>query len=109
MNIFLLVCPVCDSCETIFIRSWRGNEEMTDEELLLQAANVPTVFVDGFGGYRKINGVLRCIGYVIGSGAQFNLVMSLAGAEATNRMTREALDEKPTKGIRIWERAGLAH
>lgn len=82
---------------------------MTDEELLLQAANVPTTYVDGFGAYRTINGVLRCIGYVIGSGAQLNLVMSLAGAEATNRMTRHALDEKATKGIHIWEGVGLAH
>lgn len=82
---------------------------MTDEELLAQAANVPTIFVDGFGGYRKINGVLRCIGYVIGTGAQLTLVMSLAGAEATNRMTRHALDEKATKAIHIWEGARLAH
>jgi hypothetical protein len=82
---------------------------MTDEELLLQATGTPTIYVDGFGAYRTINGVLRCIGYVIGSGAQLNLVMSLAGAEATNRMTRAALDEKTTKGIHIWERVGLAH
>lgn len=82
---------------------------MTDKELLLQATGSPTFYVDGFGAYRTINGVLRCIGYVIGSGAQLNLIMSLAGAEATNRMTRQALDEKPTKGIHIWEGAGLAH
>jgi hypothetical protein len=82
---------------------------MTDEELLRQATGAPTIYVDGFGGYRKINGVLRCIGYVIGSGAQLNLIMSLAGAESTNRMTRQALDEKATKGIHIWEGAQLAH
>jgi hypothetical protein len=82
---------------------------MTDEELLQQSAGCPTIYVDGFGGYRKINGVLRCIGYVIGSGAQLNLVMSLAGAEATNQMTRQALDETPTKGLHIWNGAGLSH
>jgi hypothetical protein len=82
---------------------------MTDEELLLQAASAPTIFVDGFGGYRKINGVLRCIGYVIGNGPQLTLVMSLAGAEATNRMTREALDEKPTHAVHIWGGTALAH
>ena len=82
---------------------------MTDEELLQQATSAPTIYVDGFGAYRTINGVLRCIGYVIGSGAQLNLVMSMAGAEVANRMTRQALDEKPTKGIHIWEGPGLSH
>ena len=82
---------------------------MTDEELLRQATGAPTIYVDGFGAYRTINGVLRCIGYVIGGGAQLNLVISLAGAEATNRMTRAALDEKQTKGIQIWEGSALAH
>jgi hypothetical protein len=82
---------------------------MTDEELLLQAGTVPTLYFDGFGGYRKINGVLRCIGYIIGSGAQLNLVISLAGAETANRLTREMLDDKPTKGLHIWGGTALAH
>lgn len=82
---------------------------MTDEELLLQCADAPTMYFDGFGGYRKINGVLRCIGYIIGSGAQLNLVISLAGAEMANRATREVLDEKHTKGLQIWGGNALAH
>jgi hypothetical protein len=82
---------------------------MTDKELLLQATGAPTFYCDGFGAYRKINGVMRCIGYIIGNGAQLNLVMSLAGAEATNRMTREALDEKPTHAVHIWAGTALAH
>lgn len=82
---------------------------MSDEELLLQSKNAPTMYFDGFGSYRRINGVLRCIGYIIGSGAQLNLVVSLAGAEAANKETRRALDEKATLGIHIWNGTGLAH
>jgi hypothetical protein len=82
---------------------------MQDEELLMQAANCPTFYLDGFGAYRNINGVLRCVGFIIGSGAQLNLVISLAGAEMANRMTREILDEKPVKGLHIWGGAALAH
>jgi hypothetical protein len=82
---------------------------MDDEELLLQGVNAPTLYFDGFGGYRKINGVLRCIGFVIGSGAQLNLVISLAGAEKANRETRHLLDETPIKGIHIWGGSALAH
>jgi hypothetical protein len=82
---------------------------MEDEELLLQAANCPTSYFDGFGGYRKINGVLRCVGFILGSGAQLNLIVSLSGAEMANRRTREMLDEKPTKGLHIWGGTALAH
>lgn len=82
---------------------------MSDEELLLQGPNAPTMYFDGFGGYRKINGVLRCIGYIIGSGAQLNLVVSLGGAEMANRETRRVLDEKPIKGLTIWSGASVAH
>lgn len=82
---------------------------MTDEELLRQAGTVPTAYFDGFGGYRKINGVLRCIGYIIGSGAQLNLVVSLAGAEVANQLTRDLLDDKPTKGLHIWGGSARAH
>ena len=82
---------------------------MNDEELLLQAANCPTMYFDGFGNYRKINGVLRSIGFIIGSGAQLNLVVSLAGAEAANRETRRTLDEQPVKGLSIWRGASVAH
>lgn len=82
---------------------------MCDEELLRQAANCPTMYFDGFGGYRKINGVMRCIGYILGSGAQLNLVVSLNGADLAQRATREILDEKATKGLHIWGGTALAH
>lgn len=82
---------------------------MSDEELLAQAAGLPTMYFDGFGGYRKVNGVLRCIGYVLDGGAQLNLIVSLAGADAANAETRRALDDKPRNCISIWTGSGLAH
>lgn len=82
---------------------------MDDDELLQQALNCPTAYFDGFGAYRKINGVMRCVGFIIGSGAQLNLVVSLAGAEIANKETRRALDEQPTKGMAIWRGMSLAH
>lgn len=82
---------------------------MEDEELLVQAATAPTLYFDGFGAFRKINGVLRCVGYVIGGGAQLNLIISLTGADAANIEARRVLEEKPTKGITIMERLRLAH
>jgi hypothetical protein len=82
---------------------------MEDEELLMQAANCQTLYVDGFGAFRKINGVLRCVGYVIGSGAQLNLIVSLTGAEAANRESRRTLDDPPIKSPTIWSGAALAH
>lgn len=82
---------------------------MTDEELLQESANCPTAYFDGFGAYRKINGVLRCIGFIIGTGAQLNLVISLPGAEMAQRETRRILDEQVVKGITIWGGTALAH
>ena len=82
---------------------------MNDKELLLQAAGMPTVYVDGFGAFRKINGVLRCVGFTIDSGAQINLIVSLAGAEASNLEARRVLDEKPSKGVVSMDRLRLAH
>lgn len=82
---------------------------MTDEELLEQAPGLPVLYFDGYGAYRKINGVLRCVGWTIGLGAQYNLVTSLAGAEQGNRVVRQVLDERPTKGINIWNGTALAH
>lgn len=82
---------------------------MTDEELLQEAANCPTAYFDGFGAYRKINGVLRCIGFIIGTGAQLNLVVSLPGAEMAQRETRRVLDETAVKGITIWSGTAPAH
>lgn len=82
---------------------------MTDKELLLQATGLPTVYLDGFGAFRKINGVLRCVGFTIGNGAQLNLIVSLSGAEAGCIEAQRLLDEKPTRCIAIMDRMKLAH
>jgi hypothetical protein len=82
---------------------------MNDEELLLQAMNVPTVYFDGFGGFRKINGVLRCVGYVLGSGAQLNLIVSLSGAEAANSEARRVLATTPNQSAVSLELLRMSH
>jgi hypothetical protein len=68
---------------------------MNDEELLLQAANCRTMYFDGFGAFRRINGVVRCVGYIIGGGAQLNLIVSLVGTEVGIVEARRALDAQP--------------
>ena len=82
---------------------------INEEELLTQSANAPVIYVDGFACYRRCNGVLRCVGYVHGTGAQLNLIISLSGADAANRATRKALDEAPTKTLTIWSEGATAH
>jgi hypothetical protein len=82
---------------------------MNDEDLLQQAAEMRTVYVDGFGAFRKLNGVLRCVGYVIGSGAQLNLIVSLTGAEAANTEARRVLEEPPTKRCASGDWLRIAH
>ncbi|HMI55177.1 MAG TPA: hypothetical protein VK494_03220 [Gemmatimonadaceae bacterium] len=81
---------------------------MTDDELLAQAPALPVLYFDGFGAYRKVNGLLRCVGYTLELGAQYNLMMSLVGAEEGNRAVRRVLDDA-AKGIMIWSGARLAH
>lgn len=82
---------------------------MTDEELLLNATGLQTMYFDGFGAFRKINGVLRCIGYILDNGAQMNIVVSLSGAEASIIEAKRVLEEKSTKAGTILERLRLAH
>jgi hypothetical protein len=82
---------------------------MNEEELLRQAASVPTFYFDGFGAFRKINGVLRCAGFVIGGGVQLNLIVSLNGAEAALVDAKRALDAKESSEVRVLERIRLAH
>lgn len=102
-------CTVGDNCATVF-RGVVPGEIMDDMELLAQAASLAPVYVDGFGAFRKVNGVLRCIGWIIDGGAQLNLVVSLAGAEQGNRASRHALDGKPcAKAASIWKGRSLAH
>jgi len=82
---------------------------MTDEELLAQASALVPIYCDGFGAFRKLNGVFRCIGYELVGGANLNLIVSLDGAERGTCAARIALDEKPTPSLRIWNGAKLAH
>jgi hypothetical protein len=81
---------------------------MSDEDLLQQAMSCPTFYLDGFTNYRNINGVLRCIGFTIGNGAQLNLVISLAGTEVALREARRALDEPPIRGA-VWGGERVSH
>lgn len=76
---------------------------MTDEELLKQAPTLQTLYFDGYGAYRKLNGVLRCVAWTAGLGAQYNIITSLAGADQANLDTRRALDDN--KIISIWSGA----
>ncbi len=82
---------------------------MTDEELLAQATALVPVYCDGFGAFRKLNGVFRCIGWDLVSGANLNLVVTLAGAEQSNQAARMALDGKTTHSHQIWAGVKLAH
>lgn len=77
---------------------------MNDEDLLQQAATCQTIYLDGLGAFRNINGVMRCVGFILESGAQLNLIISLTGAEAANRESRRVLDERPTKGEVTWSK-----
>jgi hypothetical protein len=82
---------------------------MNDQELLAQAAGLPTLYFDGLGAFRKINGVLRCVGFTIDGGAQINLFVSVAGAEAANTEVRRILGQKQVRNDSIAERLRLAH
>lgn len=82
---------------------------MNDEDLLQQALDCKTMYFDGFGGFRNINGVLRCVGFILGSGAQLNLVISLSGAESANTIVRRILDEGPVKEALAWCGTSTAH
>jgi hypothetical protein len=82
---------------------------MTDQDLMEQAPGLPVFYCDGYGAYRKHNGVLRCVGYTLELGAQCNLITSLAGAEQAIRALRFALDEKSAKTIENWNGARLAN
>ena len=82
---------------------------MTDEELLAQASALVPIYCDGFGAFRKLNGVFRCIGYELAGGANLNLIISLDGAERGTLAARAVLEEKPMPSIRIWNGAKLTH
>ncbi len=81
---------------------------MTDEELLEQAQVLPLVYCDGFGAYRKVNGVLRCIGFIMQGGATLNLAVSLAGAVQGNAETTRVLADRSVT-VGVWSGHALAH
>jgi hypothetical protein len=82
---------------------------MTDQELIEQAQSLPLIYCDGFGAYRKVNGILRCVGYILQGGATLNLAISLIGADAAQVETQRALHEEPVKSILIWDERARAH
>lgn len=83
---------------------------MTDEELIEQAQGLPLIYCDGFGAYRKVNGILRCVGFILQGGAVLNLGCSLVGADAAQIETQRTLHEQePTKSIAIWDDRARAH
>ena len=86
-----------------------AEETMNEKDLLLQASGIQTMYFDGFGAYRKINGLLRCIGYVNESGAQLNLIVSVEGARQANIDARIALAGRPITGDSVFSTARLHH
>lgn len=82
---------------------------MSEEELAVQSGNAPTMYFDGFGYFRKINGVLRCVGFVLGGGVQLNLIVSLAGADLASSETKRVLADPPVRGVGMWAGTALAH
>lgn len=82
---------------------------MNDQELIMQGALLPPIYVDGFGGFRIVNGILRTVGFVYDGGAQLNLYCSIPGAEAAQVATKRILSERPIKGIQIWSGAALVN
>lgn len=82
---------------------------MNDEDLLQQAINCPTIYLDGLGCFRNINGVLRSVGFVFRGGAQLNLLVSAAGAETANAAARRVLDEGPGESVGSWRRTMVVH
>jgi hypothetical protein len=77
------------------------------------------IYVDGFGQFTLINGVLRCTGFTISESeipglgavrtAQVKLIVSLAGADQAQMETQRILREKPATGSQIWRGERPAH
>jgi hypothetical protein len=83
---------------------------MRDDELLEQAQSLPLIYCDGFGAFRKVNGVLRAVGYIIGGPVQVHLAVSLAGADQSVIDAARALRQaEPVKCLAIWNGHDLAH
>lgn len=96
-------------------RLWLGATIM-DDIAIEEPHSVREYYCDGFGTFRKINGVLRCTGYVIETAphgsiriATVKLIISLAGANQAQMEARRVLDETPTKGIHIWQGDKVSH
>ena len=82
-------------CAFLVVPAWgREGAAMTDEELVERASTLVPVYVDGFRAYRKVNGVLRCIGFTIETAdiiPQLNLIISLVGADQSMIDAQNAL------------------
>lgn len=82
---------------------------MKDDDLIEQAMNLPLIYCDNFGAFREINGLLRCVGYVIQGGATLNLACSLSGAEHTQQETHRILRASASKPIYIRDWSAATH
>lgn len=82
---------------------------MNDKELIMQSALIPPVYVDGFGAFRIVNGILRTVGFVYDGGAQLNLYCSIPGAEDAQIATKRILSEHPANSIHLWGGMALAN
>jgi hypothetical protein len=85
-----------------------GGESMSD---IVEHGAVPTIYADGFDDHQIINGSLRCTGYTIAPGdfpgceplkmAVVKLIISPAGADASQMETQRVLREKPAPALQI--------
>lgn len=86
-----------------------GIKKMTDQELMAEAPSLPVLFFDGFGAFRKVNGLLRCVGYTLSLGSQANLIISIAGAAEASVEALRVINEDSAKGGSVWKGMTLAH
>lgn len=83
---------------------------MTDNELIEQAAFLPLTYCDNFGGFRKVNGLIRLVGFVFQGGVTLNLACSVGGAEVGHRETARILHEvESVKSLHFWRGHEMAH
>jgi hypothetical protein len=92
---------------------------MSDVDLIEETNSLIPVYVDGFGEFRVMNGVLRCTGFQLSAGqfpgsgpartAVVKLIISIAGADQAQLETQRVLREGPTKGIQIWRGESASH
>lgn len=93
---------------------------MSLEEIQIEEPRpLKPIYVDGFGDYCVVNGVLRCTGFTLVAGqfpglgsarvAVVKLIVSIAGADQAQLDTHRALRERPTPGVHIWNSDKTSH